>query len=120
MIYIVKKLYMDGRELPKHRLGMVRGTPAVLNVREGLLHGLNGGTRTSKIATLRDPNSNHELDRFPPLYDVVMSGHLDAELCVFGIEKNGVCGDLHHRQGWLLQMADLEEVPEYLGMLEPT
>lgn len=118
LIYRVKKLYMDGREIPLHRVNMTQGIRALFRAGEGRINGANGQARTTMLAALYDPNSGKMLPEFPQLYDVVLRQQRNDEITVAGIERGGTLDDLNYRQAWRCVIEELEEVPEYLGTLD--
>ncbi len=113
LIYAVKRLFTEGRELPNWRLSVVRGIPARLIIRNDTHDGENLRSRRTLCATLLDPASGQPIPEFPTMYDVQLLSMTSDELILAGIERIDGLNPIHYAQCWLATPIELAITPEW-------
>ena len=113
LIYSVKRLFSEGRELPNWRLSVVRGIPARLIIRNETHDGENLRSRQTLCATLLDPVSGQPVPGFPGMYDVHLLTMTSDELMLAGIERIEGLNQIHYAQCWLATPIELAITPEW-------
>ncbi len=113
LIYSVKRLFVEGRELPNWRLSVLEGVAARLVIKSGRHDGENLHSRPTLCATLLHPTSGSPIVEIPKLYDVRLLSLASDELIVAGIECPDGLVKIHYAQCWRATPLELTITPEW-------
>ena len=114
LIYAVKRIFAEGRELPNWRLSVLRGIPGRIVIKSAAHEGLDLRSRETLCASLHHPTSGQPIAEVPKLYDVRLLSLTDDELIVAGIEIPEGLVRTHYAQCWIATPVELSIAPEWV------
>lgn len=113
LIYSVKRMFSEGRELPNWRLSVIQGVHARIVIKPDTHNGENLRSRQTLCATLLHPSSGQLIAEVPKMYDVHLLSLTSDELIVAGIERPEGLVQVNFAQCWIATPIKLEVTPEW-------
>lgn len=113
LVYAVKRIYTEGRELPNWRLSVLRGVAGRIVIKSDTYKGLDLRSRETLCATLLHPMSGQPLPEVPKMYDVRLLSLTGDELIITGIERPEGLVQINYAQCWMATPLELTITPEW-------
>lgn len=107
LVVSVRLVRKDGWKLPRFRACMHPPVTGVLVLREERVEDL---MRLCRVAVLRDPVTQKQIEEVPPLYDATLIAAEGASMTITGFERIWDAGrTIDYAQTWLIEPAGLLE-----------
>lgn len=120
LIYSVKRVFTEGRELPNWRLSVIEGIHARIFIKNDTHAGENLRSRQTLCATLLHPTSGLPIVEVPRMYDVHLLSLTGDELIICGIERPEGLVQTNYAQCWMATPIELAVTPEWFPGSDPT